>query len=182
MLPITRFEHSILCATYNVVIYCPWLRQRAAMRVVVWNVRRLSNSVGDCARDQVRRRHVNRWLSAESYALLLAMRDVACSSAPVWALRERRLHRAAMKVALLRRSTAKKCAFRRVCALSQVLSTLRLLQPSLIALNEVSVESPHPPHSVSELAEALGLRHYAFFGHVRGTYGNALISAAPIQR
>jgi len=56
---------------------------------------------------------------------------------------------------------------------------LAALQPSLVALNEVDVRIR--PEALSSLAAKLGAQYeYKFFGHVRGNYGNALISKYPI--
>lgn len=49
--------------------------------------------------------------------------------------------------------------------------------PSIITLNEVDLALY--PDSLKELSKSLGMHHY-FFGHVRGTYGNAILSRWPI--
>lgn len=55
---------------------------------------------------------------------------------------------------------------------------LASLQPSVVALNEVDTKSQ--PEALSLVAEKLGGFFVAFFGHVRGSYGNALLSRYPI--
>lgn len=57
-------------------------------------------------------------------------------------------------------------------------STLRRLQPTVVCLNEVDLRKS--PEGLEEIAAAIGAEHIHFFGHVRGTYGNALISRLPI--
>jgi len=53
------------------------------------------------------------------------------------------------------------------------------LQPTLVALNEVDMRIR--PESLTSVAERLGGFSVAFFGHVRGQYGNALLSKYPIK-
>lgn len=61
------------------------------------------------------------------------------------------------------------------------LAALLPLRPiSLLALNEVDIALR--PRALDQLQSALGLPHSEFFGHVRGTYGNALLSAQPLSR
>lgn len=56
---------------------------------------------------------------------------------------------------------------------------LASLQPSLVALNEVDTRLR--PEGLATVAERLGGFSIAFFGHVRGQYGNALLSKYPIK-
>jgi endonuclease/exonuclease/phosphatase family metal-dependent hydrolase len=53
------------------------------------------------------------------------------------------------------------------------------LQPTIVALNEVDIRLR--PAALPALAERLGGFYFAFFGHVRGQYGNALLSKYPIK-
>jgi len=59
-----------------------------------------------------------------------------------------------------------------------VAQSLHALRPHVVCLNEVDVRSR--PDGLKQLATAIGADHVAFFGHVRGTYGNAIISQLPI--
>jgi len=53
------------------------------------------------------------------------------------------------------------------------------LEPSIVALNEVDIALR--PEALGLLSSRLGSGFYvAFFGHVRGSYGNALLSRYPI--
>ena len=62
----------------------------------------------------------------------------------------------------------------------RVVSTIASLRPHILSLNEVDIEKT--PTLLDELG-AIGLKHSAFFGHVRnGTYGNALLSTEPFDR
>ena len=54
---------------------------------------------------------------------------------------------------------------------------LAALRPSLVAFNEVDVVKS--PQALQQISERLGMRA-EFFGHVRGRYGNALLSAFPV--
>lgn len=60
-------------------------------------------------------------------------------------------------------------------AIGEALANLR---PSLVALNEVDLQSE--PEALEVLSSRLGGFHVAFFGHVAGRYGNALLSKHPI--
>lgn len=62
-----------------------------------------------------------------------------------------------------------------VAAVAEALAGLR---PSVVALNEVDVQLE--PNALELLRERLGGFHLAFFGHVAGRYGNALLSKHPI--
>eukprot|EP00927_Polykrikos_kofoidii_P034106 TRINITY_DN28937_c0_g1_i1.p1 TRINITY_DN28937_c0_g1~~TRINITY_DN28937_c0_g1_i1.p1 ORF type:complete len:388 (+),score=58.52 TRINITY_DN28937_c0_g1_i1:98-1261(+) len=55
-----------------------------------------------------------------------------------------------------------------------VADALVSLKPQIVVLNEVDVKSR--PEALSMLANRLGNFEVAFFGHVRGHYGNALLS------
>lgn len=60
-------------------------------------------------------------------------------------------------------------------------SALVSLAPTVVCLNEVDIlKLESRGESLSQLAEALGGYHFAFFGHVQGRYGNALLSRYPI--
>ena len=59
-------------------------------------------------------------------------------------------------------------------AIGEALASLR---PSLVAFNEVDVVKS--PQALQQISERLGMRA-EFFGHVRGRYGNALLSAFPV--
>ena len=64
-------------------------------------------------------------------------------------------------------------------AVPAALSALGGLHPiSLLALQEVDVALR--PDALQQAAEQLALPHVAFWGHVRGVYGNALLSAAAL--
>eukprot|EP00928_Gymnodinium_smaydae_P090015 TRINITY_DN73880_c0_g1_i1.p1 TRINITY_DN73880_c0_g1~~TRINITY_DN73880_c0_g1_i1.p1 ORF type:complete len:360 (+),score=83.86 TRINITY_DN73880_c0_g1_i1:50-1081(+) len=64
------------------------------------------------------------------------------------------------------------------CSADAVGRALSALKPGLVALNEVDVHLR--PDALSQVAEHLGGFSIAFFGHVRGRYGNALLSRFPI--
>jgi len=53
------------------------------------------------------------------------------------------------------------------------------ISPAIVSLNEVDLKKC--PECVLELGKSLGLPYSHFFGHVRGTYGNALLSRFPIS-
>jgi endonuclease/exonuclease/phosphatase family metal-dependent hydrolase len=63
-------------------------------------------------------------------------------------------------------------------SVDKIAKALSALQPSVVALNEVDAKLR--PDAVASLAEQLGGFHYHFFGHVKGQYGNALLSRFPI--
>jgi endonuclease/exonuclease/phosphatase family metal-dependent hydrolase len=54
----------------------------------------------------------------------------------------------------------------------------RLTPIDILALNEVDIDLR--PNVLAQAQEALGLDHCAFFGHVRGVYGNALLSRCAV--
>lgn len=62
---------------------------------------------------------------------------------------------------------------------SAIGDALAPLQPTLVALNEVDTRLR--PEALNTLADRLGGFTVAFFGHVRGQYGNALLSKYPIK-
>eukprot|EP00931_Biecheleriopsis_adriatica_P078799 TRINITY_DN52214_c0_g1_i1.p1 TRINITY_DN52214_c0_g1~~TRINITY_DN52214_c0_g1_i1.p1 ORF type:complete len:389 (+),score=49.72 TRINITY_DN52214_c0_g1_i1:131-1168(+) len=66
------------------------------------------------------------------------------------------------------------------CGLDHICSSLRALRPSVVCLNEVDLRKQ--PQGLKRVAEASGLSHVHFFGHVQGRYGNALLSRFPILR
>lgn len=63
-------------------------------------------------------------------------------------------------------------------SVSAIADTLARLQPTVVALNEVDIGLR--PEALESLAQKLGGFSVAFFGHVRGKYGNALLSKYPI--
>lgn len=65
------------------------------------------------------------------------------------------------------------------CSVARVVHTLAELRPSLLSLNELDVNST--PELLPQLSVRCGLPYSSFFGHVRGTYGNALLSAEPLR-
>jgi len=64
------------------------------------------------------------------------------------------------------------------CSVNRVCDTLAALRPTVVSLNEIDVSTT--PHLLRALSERLGLEHTSFFGHVRGSYGNALLSSEPL--
>ena len=64
-------------------------------------------------------------------------------------------------------------------------SAMRELAPDILALNEVSSskEDVHgaTPSCLTRVASETGLPYIHFFGHVRGRYGNALLSRYPLR-
>ena len=65
------------------------------------------------------------------------------------------------------------------CSVARVVRTIRSLQPNLLSLNELDVAAT--PSLLHQLSASCGLEHTSFFGHVRGTYGNALLSTEPLS-
>ena len=63
---------------------------------------------------------------------------------------------------------------------SLVADALSGLSPDVVTLNEVDVR--HRPGCLDSVANALSLPFVEFFGHVRGTYGNAILSKYPLTR
>ena len=63
---------------------------------------------------------------------------------------------------------------------SLVAATLSNLAPHIVTLNEVDVR--HRPGCLESVASELSLPFVEFFGHVRGTYGNAILSKYPLTR
>jgi endonuclease/exonuclease/phosphatase (EEP) superfamily protein YafD len=63
-------------------------------------------------------------------------------------------------------------------SVDKIAKALSALQPSVVALNEVDAKLR--PDAVANLAGQLGGFHFHFFGHVKGQYGNALLSRFPI--
>mmetsp|Transcript_34110 Transcript_34110/g.112930 ORF Transcript_34110/g.112930 Transcript_34110/m.112930 type:complete len:118 (+) Transcript_34110:98-451(+) len=59
-------------------------------------------------------------------------------------------------------------------------AALSALHPDLVTLNEVDVA--HMPGCLESVSTALSLPFVEFFGHVRGTYGNAILSRYPLSR
>ncbi len=69
----------------------------------------------------------------------------------------------------------------RMSTVPAALKALASCRPlSLLALNEVDLDAL--PSVIDELGAALGMRHTAFYGHVRGVYGNALLSMTPLSQ
>ena len=64
--------------------------------------------------------------------------------------------------------------------LSAIAAALGQLAPDLLTLNEVDVAAD--PTCLETLSTELGLPHIEFFGHVRGRYGNAILSRYPLRR
>ena len=66
------------------------------------------------------------------------------------------------------------------CTLARICDQLQSLEPRphMIALQEVSLfgRSDDP---LETMAKRLGMPHWRFFGHVRGKYGNAVLSSLP---
>ncbi|KAJ8600243.1 hypothetical protein CTAYLR_001988 [Chrysophaeum taylorii] len=60
---------------------------------------------------------------------------------------------------------------KRFAQYEEIAATLEALKPDVVTLNEVDVRSV----SLERLARRLGLGKAHFFGHVRGTYGNAVL-------
>lgn len=61
----------------------------------------------------------------------------------------------------------------------RIARSLRKLRPSLVCLQEVDLRKR--PGALQEVGRELGMEA-AFFGHVQGHYGNALLSTAAIRR
>lgn len=59
-----------------------------------------------------------------------------------------------------------------------VAQTLQALNPAIVCLNEVDLRKQ--PAGLEQLSKILGTEHVHFFGHVRGTYGNAILSRYPL--
>lgn len=59
-------------------------------------------------------------------------------------------------------------------------AALSALHPDLVTLNEVDVALM--PGCLESVSTALSLPFVDFFGHVRGTYGNAILSRYPLSR
>lgn len=64
-------------------------------------------------------------------------------------------------------------------AVDAVSQSLKKLRPAVVSLNEVDLKKQ--PGCLIELGNALELPYHHFFGHVKGTYGNALLSSFPIS-
>ncbi len=64
--------------------------------------------------------------------------------------------------------------------LPAIATALGQLAPDLLTLNEVDVAAD--PTCLDTLSSELGLPHVEFFGHVRGRYGNAVLSRYPLRR
>lgn len=63
---------------------------------------------------------------------------------------------------------------------SLVADALSAFSPDVVTLNEVDVR--HRPGCLEAVADALSLPFVEFFGHVRGSYGNAILSKYPLTR
>eukprot|EP00039_Didymoeca_costata_P016996 m.310581 g.310581 ORF g.310581 m.310581 type:complete len:305 (-) comp16478_c0_seq5:124-1038(-) len=68
------------------------------------------------------------------------------------------------------------------CTFDKIASALERHKPTLVALNEVDIRGTAHENPIAELARRLGGYHFAFYGHVKGHYGNALLSEYPILR
>ena len=70
----------------------------------------------------------------------------------------------------------------RASTVDAISSALRELAPDLLALNEVSSSSSGSADEILTcIADACGMSYVHFFGHVRGRYGNALLSRYPLR-
>ena len=63
------------------------------------------------------------------------------------------------------------------CSLARVQRTVERLRPTILTLNEVDLSKT--PSLLEDLAPVLP--HASFFGHVSGSYGNALLSTEPLR-
>lgn len=69
-----------------------------------------------------------------------------------------------------------------VSSFERVIRNLVNLSPTVLCLNEVDVSKLESRgESLAQIADALGGYHVAFFGHVQGRYGNAVLSKHPIR-
>ena len=64
--------------------------------------------------------------------------------------------------------------------LNDIVSSLKLLSPDVLALNEMDVTTS--PTALNDLSQHLKLPHVEFYGHVRQRYGNAILSKFPLKR
>jgi len=62
-------------------------------------------------------------------------------------------------------------------AIDAIVQTLQALNPLIVCLNEVDLRKQ--PAALQQVSKILGVEHVHFFGHVRGTYGNAILSRHP---
>ena len=62
------------------------------------------------------------------------------------------------------------------CSRERVVRAVESLRPNVLTLNEVCLQQA--PTLIEELTPTLP--YHSFFGHVRGTYGNALLSSEPL--
>mmetsp|Transcript_80364 Transcript_80364/g.152789 ORF Transcript_80364/g.152789 Transcript_80364/m.152789 type:complete len:342 (-) Transcript_80364:81-1106(-) len=66
-----------------------------------------------------------------------------------------------------------------ISTVNAIADALAELQPTVVALNEV--DTSLRPEGLASVAERLGGFSVAFFGHVAGRYGNAVLSKYPIR-
>lgn len=67
-----------------------------------------------------------------------------------------------------------------ISTVDRVAVALRELRPDILTLNEVDIKLQ--PDCLQYLGSQLSVPHVEFFGHVRGFYGNAILSRFPLRR
>lgn len=84
------------------------------------------------------------------------------------------IHRSSQKKKPMKRIRIVQYNVKRFTQYETVASTLERLRPDIVTLNEVDM-SKLPEGSLEPLASRLGLHNAHFYGHVRGSYGNAIL-------
>jgi len=127
-------------------------------------------------RDRQRQRTCSFWLEPLSTMQPAAMPPSDVGGGPVRRLSATEAMGSSMR--LITYNTRRLRAPDGRCSATAVGDALASLQPTLVALNEVDLKLC--PTALTSIAERLGGFYVAFFGHVQGHYGNALLSKYPI--
>jgi len=112
------------------------------------------------------------WLTARA-------RTPACSTAAVCSTAMAKPEAANASLKIVTYNVRRFTSADKQSTVSAIGDALAALEPTVVTLNEVDVRLR--PEALTAIAERLGGFSIAFFGHVRGQYGNALLSKYPIR-